>query len=260
MNGDGVGAGIDGIAAGPGKFSYALFRNDIDNKSTSATRHNFTYDGLAVNPGGSLKLDAILIGADSAVAGSHNGWSVSAIHTQDKVLGGNNKLGLQYGVGAGTFIGGTGDIKLGSDVTRTRVFDTVYWQLSPELGGSLVALVQGDKSAAGTQTWTSVGGRAAYALSENIKLQLEIGHDRIKPAAGGDTQQLTKLTFAPTLAAAKGFWARPELRAFVTYAKWNTAAQKSADVSAANSPLSSTGVYGSATNGTSVGLQVEAWF
>ncbi|MFD2270796.1 maltoporin [Undibacterium arcticum] len=256
LQGDGVGGGISDLPLGPGKFSYGLFRNDID-KSNAATRHNFTYEGLAVNPNGSLKFDLTLIKKDAAVVGAHNGWSLSVVHIQDKVLGGDNKLGVQYGVGPGIKIGGTGDIMQGSEVKRTRVFDNITWQVTPEWSGSAVALVQRDKSSAGTQTWTSFGVRPVYALTDNIKLQLELGHDRIKPAAGGDVQQLTKLTFAPTLAAGKAFWSRPELRAFVTYAKWNRAAQLAAS---AGTTLSSTGVFGGSTNGTSIGLQVETWF
>lgn len=260
LQSDGVGAGVNGFPVGPGKFSYALFRDDhlISNvRQSSATRHNFTYEGVKVNPNGTLQLDLTLISQDASVAGAHGGWSVSAVHLQDKALGGDNKLGLQYGVGPGIKIGGTGDILQGSDVRRTRLFDQLIWQVTPDLCGSLVGLVQRDKSSAGTQTWTSVGVRPVYSVNENFKLQLDLGHDRIRPAAGGTTQQLTKVTFAPTLTAGRGFWTRPELRTFVTYAKWNTAAQQAA---APGSTLSSTGVFGGNTNGTSVGLQVEAWF
>jgi maltoporin len=260
LQSDGVGAGINGFPVGPGKFSYGLFRDDnliINVKQTSATRHNFTYEGLAVNPNGTLQLDLTLIAKDTKFAGAHGGWSISAVHLQDKALGGDNKFGVQYGVGPGIKIGGTGDIAQGSDVKRTRVFDQLIWQVTPDLCGSLVGLVQWDKSSAGTQTWTSVGVRPVYSLYENFKLQLDVGHDQIRPAAGGSTQQLTKITFAPTLTAGRGFWTRPELRSFITYAKWNTAAQQSASPGSA---LSSTGVFGGNTNGTSVGVQVEAWF
>jgi maltoporin len=51
------------------------------------------------------------------------------------------------------------------------------------------------------------------------------------------------------------YWARPELRAFVTHGSWNSAA--TAAVNAANE---SGKVYGNATSGTSVGIQVESWF
>ncbi|MBC7860611.1 MAG: carbohydrate porin [Burkholderiaceae bacterium] len=256
IQGDGIGAGVEGVAAGPGKFSYALMRNN-DTKASDATRHILTYQDLPTNPNGTLKLDLTLISADSALANSHNGWSFSAVHKQDKVLGGDNLFGIQYGVGPGIKIGGADSLLLGSDVKRVRVFDTLYWQITPEFGGSVLALVQKDKGSAGTQTWSSIGMRPVYALSDNFKLQLEIGHDRITPATGGPSQQLSKITFTPTVAAAKGFWSRPELRLFVTYAKWNQAAQQAA---AAGSAMSSTGVFGGNTSGASAGVQVESWF
>lgn len=260
MQSDGVGAGINGYPVGPGKFSYALFRDDkliANARQTSATRHNFTYEGVKVNPNGTLQLDLTLISKDTTAANAHGGWSVSAVHLQDKVLGGDNKFGVQYGVGPGIMIGGTADITQGSDVTRTRIFDQLIWQVTPDLCGSLVGLVQRDKGSAGTRTWSTIGVRPVYSVTENFKLQVDLGHDRIRPAAGGATQQLTKITFAPTLTAGRGFWTRPELRGFVTYAKWNRAAQLAATP---GSTLSGTGVFGGNTSGTSVGLQVEAWF
>lgn len=260
MQSDGVGAGVNGYPVGPGKFSYALFRDDkliVGTKQTSATRHNFTYEGVKVNPNGTLQLDVTLISKDAVNANAHRGWSVSAVHLQDKVLGGDNKFGVQYGVGPGIMIGGTGDITQDSNVKRTRVFDQLIWQLTPDLCGSLVGLVQRDTGSAGTRTWSTVGVRPVYAVSENFKLQLDLGHDRIRPAAGGATQQLTKITFAPTLTAGRGFWTRPELRSFVTYAKWNSAAQLAATP---GTTLSNTGYFGGNTNGTSVGLQLEAWW
>ncbi len=259
---DGVGGGIDGIPLGPGKFSYALFRNDVD-KTQPANRHAFTYQDLPVNTNGTLKFDATVIRADSSVPNAHDGWSLSIAHKQDKFLGGDNIFALQYGVGPGIKIGGTGDLTLDSEVTRTRVFDQLIWQIGPKWIGSANFLVQRDKSKTGTQTWTSVGARPVYALRENLKLQWEVGHDRITPADGGATQRLTKITFAPTLVLAprlateNDFWRRPELRAFVTYAKWNDAAQTAAP---AGSALSSSGVFGGKTNGISFGVQFETWF
>ncbi|MDC8757789.1 maltoporin [Janthinobacterium fluminis] len=258
LHGDGVGGGIAGIAAGPGKFSYALFRNDI-NERVAATRHSFIYDGIPVSAGGTLKLDATVIRGDQqdkAADKVANGWSFSVVHKQDKLLGGDNTLAVQYGSGSGIKMGGT-DTGATSDIKRTRVFDNMIWQFTPEFSGSLVGLWQRDKANAGTTTWTSVGVRPVYALNENVKLIVDFGHDNVKPANGGAEQKLNKITFAPALSQGKGFWARPELRAFVTYAKWNDAAQRAATPGSA---LSSTGVFGGKTNGMSYGLQVESWF
>ncbi len=94
-------------------------------------------------------------------------------------------------------------------------------------------------------------------MTHVAKLQLEVGHDRNRPAGGGPTQQLTKITLAPTLSAGKDFTSRPELRAFVTYARWNRAAQLAATP---GSSLSESGVFGGDTHGLSVGVQIESWF
>jgi maltoporin len=259
LQGDGVGGGIANVAFGPGKFSYALFRNDI-NQSVAATRHSFIYEGLAVNPGGTLKLDGTIIRGDSKTTGDEakieNGWSFSVVHKQDKVLGGDNTLAIQFGKGSGIKMGGT-DTTAAADIKRTRVFDNMIWQITPEFSGSLVALWQRDKTDAGSKTWTSFGVRPIYALNDNFRLVLDLGHDNISPADGGADQKLTKISFAPTLALGKDFWSRPELRLFVTYAKWNDAAQAAATP---GTTLSSTGIFGGSTSGTSVGMQVETWF
>ncbi|HCE08438.1 MAG TPA: porin [Oxalobacteraceae bacterium] len=270
---NGTGAGLDQIKAGPGKFSYAFFKDNdattIDpatgavTTTTAAIRQNFIYEGLPVNPQGTLDAALSVISAQGG-DNSHNGWQLSVFHKQDKVLGGANTLGLQYGVGPGTGVGGpccdrigsSGSTALGSDVTRLRVFDDVVIQPTKQFSMEFVALMQRDKSdAGGSSTWTTLGVRPVYALTNHFKLQMELGTDRVTSPTGGAPQRLTKITFAPTISAGQGYWARPELRAFVTYGKWNDAATASVNASNNSGP-----VYGTATNGTSVGVQVESWF
>jgi maltoporin len=255
---DGTGFGIDGIPLGAGKFGYAMMRNDSSN-TDSATRHQFLYHGIPANADGSLDFDGTLVTADTTAPNTHGGYALSLTHHQGKILGGDNTLWLQYAQGAAANAqpGELGSINNGSDVTQTRIGDQLIWSVTPEFTGGVNFVYQRNKTAAGTSTWTSIGTRPTYALSDNVKLVLDIGHDRINPVGGGATQQLTKVTFAPVLAAGKGFWSRPELRAFVTYAKWNDAAQAAA---APGSTLSTTGVFGSKTNGMSYGVQVETWF
>ena len=80
--------------------------------------------------------------------------------------------------------------------------------------------------------------------------------------SGGETRNLTKLTIAPTLAMARGFWARPELRFFYTYARWNEAAALAANDST-NSAVASTasnGIFASGNRGSTIGLQFEGWW
>jgi maltoporin len=270
INLNGTGGGIDGIKAGPGKFSYAVFKDNDSNiidpqtglvtNTNAAIRQNFIYEGLPVNPNGSIDLAASLITAQGD--GRHGGWQLTALHKQDKVLGGSNTFGVQYGVGPGTGIGvgndrmgAAGSTLLNSDVKRSRIFNDLVMQPTPEFSMEFVALAQHDRSDAnGSTTWTTLGARPAYALNNHFKLQMELGTHRVTQP-GADTLRLTKLTFAPTITAGKGYWDRPELRAFITYGKWNDAAR-----AAVNANNNSGPVFGSNTSGTSAGLQVEAWF
>jgi maltoporin len=271
INLNGTGAGLDKMNVGPGKLSYAVFKDNDDtiiNQSTGAVtdtdasiRQNLVYQGLPVNQNGTLDFVGTLISAQGQ--DRHNGWQLSVFHRQDKVFGGGNTFGIQYGVGPGTGIGvgndrmgSSGSTTLGSDVTRLRVFNDIWVQPTENFGMEMVALVQRDKSdAGGTSTWTSVGARPEYALTKNFKLQLEVGTDQVTSGTGGPTQRLTKVTFAPTISAGKGFWSRPELRAFVTYGKWNNAATAAVNASNNSGP-----VYNNGTSGTSIGFQVEAWW
>ncbi|MBL8485133.1 MAG: carbohydrate porin, partial [Rhodocyclaceae bacterium] len=272
-NPQGYGGGIEDYDIGGLKLSYALLRKDTPNSKDAASRHDIQLRGIGLNPNGSLELGASIVRADSQVPGRHNGWAFTVQHRQTKLFGdGWNKLALQFGVGPGIGLGSTGDLTNGSDVRRVRLVEGIYAQLTPKLGGMLTAVYQKDRSdSAPDQVWTSLGGRVTYGWTEHIKLQAELGHDRVKPS-GGDARSLTKFTIAPTLAAAPGFWSRPELRLFYTYARWNDAARTAADanvaaaLAAGNTPdfaiasLSSSGVFGGKTHGSTVGLQVEAWW
>ncbi|MEG0880232.1 MAG: carbohydrate porin [Janthinobacterium sp.] len=264
INMNGTGGGIDQYKLGPGRISYGFFK-DNDKPGNSAIRQNLVYQGIPVNQDGTLEVLTTLITPDKKDSTSHSGWQATVLHKQDKVWGGANTFGIQYGVGPGTGAGGqccdrmgtTGSIRNGSDVTRLRIFNSLWIQPTPEWSAEMVAIVQRDKSnvSGGSSTWTTVGVRPVYAVNDNFKLQFELGTDRVTSPTGGAAQRLTKLTFAPTLTAGKGYWSRPELRAFVTYGKWNDAA-----TAAVNKANESGPVYGNATSGTSFGLQVETWF
>ena len=264
INMNGTGGGIDQYQLGPGRISYGFFK-DNDKPGNSAIRQNLVYQGIPVNRDGTLEVLTTLITPDKKDSTSHGGWQATVLHKQDKVWGGANTFGIQYGVGPGTGAGGqccdrmgtTGSIRNGSDVTRLRIFNSLWIQPTPEWSAEMVAVVQRDKSdvSGGSSTWTSLGVRPVYAVNDNFKLQFELGTDRVTSPTGGAAQRLTKLTFAPTLTAGKGYWSRPELRAFVTYGKWNDAA-----TAAVNKANESGPVYGKATSGTSFGLQVETWF
>lgn len=271
INMNGTGAGLEKVGAGPGKFSYAFFKDNDSNVTTemgtvrtmAATRQNFIYGDIPVNTDGALDIATSIItaqGGDMPGKTRHNGWQVSVFHHQLKVQGGENTVGVQYGVGPGVGvdsgrIGPSGSTWLGSDATRMRVFDHLWIQPVWNFGMEFVALAQRDKSdATGASNWTTIGVRPVYALSRNLKLTAELGTDRVT-VPNGEALRLTKITFAPSISAGPGLWSRPELRAFVTYGKWNRAA-----IAAVNAANNGGPVYNNGTSGTSFGFQAESWF
>lgn len=283
-----TGAGLDQVPLGPGKFSYALFKDNDRNTvrrtaaapgaagervtdTSAALRHNFVYQGLPVNRGGTLNAIATLVQAQRGpeLPGApqrHGGWAMTVFHKQS-VGGGVNTAGLQYGVGPGTGVGPgadegvalfgpSGSTMLGHDVTQFRAFDYLWIQPTPHFGMSFIALMQRDKSnAQGSSTWLTIGARPVFGINKYFKLQFEVGADRLSDPAGGPARRLTKLTIAPTISAGPGLWARPELRAFVTYGKWNGAATPLVNAANSGGP-----VYGTRTSGFSTGVQAETFF
>ena len=143
-----------------------------------------------------------------------------------------------------------------SGAKQFRLVESLAWQVGP-FGGQAVALVgqheKDDVALTPKYNELSVGGRVSYALSKNFKLVSEAGYMQKKPD-GSATQKLAKFTFAPTLSTGPGFWNRPELRLYVTTAKWNNAAN------AASGLAGLTGLNNGKTTGTSYGAQAEIWF
>lgn len=246
----GVGAGAD-IPMGPGTLGVAYFKNDID-ATQSGNRLNVDYSGLPVNPGGKLRILGSFV--DGNFTGGKSGVGVTLQHTQDKFLGlgGANDVWLQYAQGAAGLDGNFGTLTSDSDVKSWRLVESLTWQ-SGAFGGQAQVMFQRDQIGGDDVDSMSVGGRASYALTKNFKLVAELGHSTKKPD-GGATQKLTKFTFAPTLSTGPGFWNRPELRLYVTTAKWNSAANAAAGAGGL------TGAGDDRTRGTSYGAQVEIWF
>jgi len=266
---DGVGAGADQIAIGGAKLGLAYFSSDSfagfgdpgNGASTNpGNRFNVDVTEIPVNPGGQLRVTGTFTQGryDNPTDGKGtSGFGLSLQHTQDIAsLGGGNTLWLQYAQGSAGLDGNFGTRNAESGVKKVRLVESVTWQLGA-FGGQAVALIgqQGEDTINGTAKFKelSIGGRASYALTKNFKLVSELGYMQKKPD-GSDTQKLTKFTFAPTLATGPGFWNRPELRLYVTTAKWNDAANAASGIGGL------TGLGNGKTKGTSYGAQAEIWF
>ena len=177
------------------------------------------------------------------------------MHTQNNVLGGFNRIALQYGRGVVANLSpGAPAFGASSSDKAWRVVEQLMVQPEGTNWTGMGTFVYEDQI--GKQKWISYGARPQYHFNDKWSLAVDFGHDEVKPD-GGDRRVLNKITIAPQISAGRQFFSRPALRAFYTYAKWNDAAQAAAP---AGDTLSATGVFGSSTNGSTFGIQAEAWW
>ncbi len=260
-NMSGVGAGVENIDVGFGKFGFSGYKNDSAAQYADGSLqttggnngvgriHAQLYD-IPVNPDGKLRLVATFSKGDSqgGIKGQ-SGYGFNVEHVQDKFFGGGNHIWVQYAQGVTNINMGFGNPIASNSNKSWRVVESPSWQVGA-FGGQAIALYEHDESFAGGKVNSmSIGGRGSYALSKNVKFLTEIGYSQRKPDGFG-TENLTKVTIGPALSTGPDFWKRPELRLYVTFADFNAAA--------ANDPAN--GLPVGKTSGTSYGAQVEIWF
>jgi maltoporin len=241
----GVGAGVKGIG---GHFGVAYYKNDdIPNKP--GHRVNVEWMGLDVNEGG--KLNAWLTFTKGQFSGGKAGVGAAVRHDQSNLFGTglSNSLWVQVSQGSAGLNSNFGDLSASSKAKGWRIVETLNGQ-SGNIGGQAMLLLAKETDSAGISTTSaSVGGRISVGLSKNFKLVTEAGVSQYKPE-NASTARLTKVTIAPTLSIDNTFWSRPELRLYVTSAKWNKAAGN----------VTGNPAFANKTSGTSAGAQVEWWF
>ncbi|ACO81217.1 LamB type porin [Azotobacter vinelandii CA] len=255
-----TGFGFDEVPIGDLRYSYVFSRKDNKNQDPYVTRHDFNVNGFKTNPGGEVQLGVSYL-QEPGGSDKHSGWSVAVQHKQAGFLGGKyNTFALQYGEGPGTGLGYTGDSNLDKENKSWRLVEYFDWQTTERFGGQFQLVYQKDVRPDGDNSrWLSFGVRPVYAFTETFKVSAEIGHDQIKATDG--TRKLTKFSIAPTWSpGGPGFWARPELRVYYTYATWNEAAQRAATEMNPDSALSETGAFGTDRHGGNFGVQVEYWW
>ncbi len=260
----GPGAGIENIKLGGDlKASFAIFRangNNFDNdpNRNAATRYDARLHGINLGALGSLEAGVQFNSADTKNPNAKDGSAFIVEHSLP-LLGGVNKLFATVGKDSANapffaFPNNTPGNQDGS----WGIQDTLQWQLSPQFSGMAVAGMFDFKN---NYKWTYLGVRPVWHFTDYFKLQGEIGTNRIKPDSQSDTSKLDKFTIAPTIVAGRGFWARPELRFFYTYAKWNDKARDGVFGPGGGTVAGGVaGPYGTKTNGSTYGFQVEAWW
>jgi maltoporin len=270
--------GIEDVKAGGfGKLAFTLIRMEAGDaalpQANNISRGVYMvpevrlYDA-PVNPGGTLELGLdIAIAYDQKVGGvdglgdKRAGASplITVQHNQANIFGGSNTLAFQYGSGA--FVRSTGDgannqLLAGAttDFKQWRIIEHLVFNPTKEISGAVVLVYQdisGPNSSGGKIISAEL--RPAYQFTEHFKLAGDLFYQSINyDASGVADANLMKVTVAPTLVLGSGYYARPELRFFVTYGSWNQGAADSGTIA--------NGAFGSTKSGTSFGTQLEIWF
>lgn len=283
-----IGAGIEDIDFGVAKFAYGYFRNandDFDELSATVidpdtgepipglvrniqgqriqvnnravSSHDLRVYDIEVNPKGFLTLgfDLRISEEDDDDFDGNNGFMLNIIHFQDGLFGGFNKLALQYGQGAASTLQDASNDEAGSDVFTARIVEQLLFQPHENVSGLFVIIYEersDDARADPIDYWFSTGVRPKYHFTDYFNVALELGYDQVKPEQG-DTRQLFKVTLAPQITAGRAFFARPDLRVFITYADWNDAADPGV-ITGGESP------FEDENDGLTFGVQAEAWW
>jgi len=264
----GPGAGIEEIKIGSAKAAVAYLQGGGNDKSATteqAKRLSLRAYDITTNENGKLEGEYVSIRQAAPNGPNRDGSMYMLQHVQSGFLGGFNKIALLGGTNVPdqtwamgivpTWAGGVTGTATPTDpranllrLHESFAFDLKGTNWSGMLSASL-GKINGDT--ANYDFW-NVGVRPQYNFSANKSIAIELSHTEGSNAtAGGDRPMLNKLTIAPQLTLSGGFWARPVLRAFVTYAQWNDAARANGIAN---------GVFGNANNGTQVGFQAEAWW
>lgn len=253
---NGVGAGVEEISAGAAKLAFSYFQNNPNaNAANDVVTKRYAVRFYDISISDSVKFEGEAVAIQGSTAGTAKTGSGQALFlkvSQSGVLGGFNHIALVLGKDAGgngfewlpTYAGG-GEAKASS----WRLHDHLYFDLKGTniTGTATASYAQVKNDGQDTLTWMSFGVRPQYNFTKTFSIAAEAGYDEGKN--GASNPKLAKLTIAPQLALNAGTWARPVLRAFATYAKWNKDAGTQAN-----------GVFGTKTNGMTFGAQAEAWW
>ncbi|MGE5582336.1 MAG: carbohydrate porin [Bacillota bacterium] len=270
----GIGAGVQGINLGNSKLAIAFLTKSKPNGDTIPNLGQFVVKcwdfkvtELAAGPG-NLDFDFAYYTAETgdALTKDVNGYHVDVAYGLGNFFGfaeGSSKVALQYGVGAGQDfnIQPWGDYSTDSNIdsynkrTKTRLLGFGVWQISQqfEIQPALVYQFTGNDGPSGSQSenWYAFGFRPVYHFNKNFALQFEAGRESLKRDWEDVTRTVTKFTIAPTLTLDFGYYTRPQLRAFATYATWDNYTGDQAGYNQ-NKASDSSGMF--------YGVQMEVWW
>lgn len=268
--------------------------------SQSKSDHDFRLEGLNMGAAGSLGLGANIIRSTNAgPAGNtdYNGHSEWVKHSIVMFGSVENSITLQFAKDAANLDGAalywaqsnSGNGTPGSmKHSGWRVTDAANFEFGDHVNGQAF-LGYGKESfpwygvgasADSDRTTFSLVVRPVYHFTENFGLAVEAGTVRVSGYnlnydgnPNSTTNYLNKLTISPQLSMGSGFYARPVLRAYVSYMQWNNytnftngsvgngaSACTGRDCSVAVSNFANPSPFFKISSAVTYGVQMEAWW
>lgn len=261
----GYGGGVEDLNVKVGKLAVAFLagaRPDITTENGNYAKSNIDvrlYDVKA--PGGKLAAWFNFANAkggtkpDGTVIPSSDGYAFGIAHQRLEWKGGYNWFSVQYGKGAASNFSTSIDdpTPFIKDTKRFRIAEHMLVQTNDKFAIQPVFVYQRTQSGnpkEGWNQWLSFGARPQYFFTDHLSLAVEAGFDRTQSANGQYEGWLRKFTIAPQIGGGRGFFSRPVLRLFMTYASWSNGLR---------------GYVGgrpfrNQTSGLTFGVQTEVWW
>jgi maltoporin len=275
----GYGAGFQDMKVGGGnaKLSVAYLGGSVENQR-NAMGNEISADlgRLAKNtldlrlsdiPAGPGTLELWLIPTlalqGNSTQNNHSGIGGGVFYFMP-VMGGFNEVSASFGYNAAANLSSGLDTGIASGGWLFRLIERGTFQLSPTMSMMVSGVLQFDNRDASTgptggtdsslgNTWASIGARPVFMLGKYTGVAVEGGVDIVKnQVSGSGTEVLGKVTVAGLIRPAADFWARPELRIFVTTAAWNGAVNDAGGAGGA--------AFAGDNAGVTFGVQAESWW
>jgi maltoporin len=261
----GYGGGVEDLNVKVGKMAVAFLagaRPDITTENGNYAKSNIDvrlYDVKA--PGGKLAAWFNFANAkggttpNGTVIPSSSGYAFGIAHQRLEWKGGYNWFSVQYGKGAASNFSTSIDDPnpFLKDTKRFRIAEHMLLQPNDKFAIQPVFVYQRTQSGnprEGWNQWISFGARPQYFFTDHLSLAFEAGLDRTRSGNGQYDGWLRKFTIAPQIGAGRGFFSRPVLRLFMTYASWSNGLRGYVG-----------GIpFRDQTSGLTFGVQTEIWW
>ena len=193
-----------------------------------------------------------------------DGWSGGAWLESELNPGWTNLAAVQYGTSVAANFNSfspslrssiDGEFPQGTrvdDQRRLRLLDAMDFRLNDHWSLQAVAVYQRDDLGLQENTdlkWYSLGFRPVYSFNTLYNLAFEAGYD-YTDLETGESGGLLKLTAAGEVTPELGFFSRPALRFYLTWAQWSEEFRG----------LIGGTTYADDTSGFAVGAQFESWW